>query len=174
MEFFIGKMITDEKGEKRRITQEESKKLNKILYKHDVIDDDDRITSEGRELIESQTLILPDNLNAYRNSVCSLLKSIYTGQEFKAEDERQTVVLKTNENFKKKEFQALWNNINSKTIYEVQFDTQQLIDDAKLRPRSKTEISIDDKSLHPNQNWLMAIELFHFHLRLLVAFAIYQ
>ena len=144
VEFFIGKMITDDKGEKRRITQEESKKLNKILYKHDVIDDDDKITSEGRELIESQALILPDNLNAYRNSVCSLLKSIYTGQEFKPEDERQTVILKTNENFKKKEFQALWNKINLKTIYEVQFDTQHLIDDSSIK--IDAQLNIGDRS----------------------------
>ena len=144
VEFFIGKMITDEKGEKRRITQEESKKLNKILYKHDVIDEDDKITSEGRELIENQTLILPDNLDAYRNSVCSLLKSIYTGQEFKPEDERQTVILKTNENFKKKEFQALWDKINLKTIYEVQFDTQHLIDDSSIK--IDAQLNIGDRS----------------------------
>jgi type III restriction enzyme len=144
VEFFIGKMITDEKGEKRRITQEESKKLNKILYKHDVIDDDDKITSEGRELIESQTLILPDNLDAYRNSVCSLLKSIYTGEEFKPEDERLTVILKTNENFKKKEFQALWDKINLKTIYEVQFDTQHLIDDSYLK--IDAQLNIGDRA----------------------------
>ena len=144
VEFFIGKMITDEKGEKRRITQEESKKLNKILYKHDVIDDDDRITSEGRELIESQTLILPDNLDAYRNSVCSLLKSIYTGKQFKPENERQTVVLKTNKNFKKKEFQALWEKINLKTIYEVQFDTQHLIDDSSIK--IDAQLNISDRS----------------------------
>ena len=36
------------KGEKRRITQEESKKLNKILYKY-VIDEDDKTRLEGRD-----------------------------------------------------------------------------------------------------------------------------
>lgn len=128
--FFKDKIITDKKGEKRRITQEEATILYAILFKHDVIDQDCKITSEGRELIEKQSLILPENLDSFRDSVCSLLKSIYTGNEFIPEDERKSISLKTNKNFKKKEFQALWDKINVKTIYEVQFDTQQLIDDS--------------------------------------------
>ena len=51
MEFFIGKMITDEKGENLRITEDENLQFNKIVG--DVIDEDDKITSEGKELIES-------------------------------------------------------------------------------------------------------------------------
>ena len=38
----------------------------------------------------------------------------------------------TNSNFKKKEFQELWDKINLKTIYEVQFDTYKLIEDSKI------------------------------------------
>ncbi len=133
VEYFIGKMINNEQGEEHRLTREEAKKLNKILYKNDVIDEDDKITTEGRVLIEQQKIPLPENLEPYRRSICKLLQTVYTGEVFKAQDERQTVILNTNKNFAKKEFQALWEKINLKTIYEVQFDTQKLIEDAKVK-----------------------------------------
>lgn len=131
IEFFVGRMLTNEKGEKHRITEEEGKKLNKFLYKDDVIDDDDKITIEGRELIESGNIKIPETLNGYKSQVVQLVKSIYTGESIKPEDERQTIVLKTNANFKKKEFQALWNKINLKSIYEVNFDTSKLIEQSR-------------------------------------------
>ena len=131
--FFVGKLITNEQGEEHRLTKEEAKKLNKILYKNDVIDEDDKITVEGKELIEKQKVSLPETLEPYRESVCKLLQTVYTGEEFKPEDERKTVILNPNKNFAKKEFQALWEKINLKTIYEVQFDTERLIQDAKVK-----------------------------------------
>jgi len=48
-----------------------------------------------------------------------------------ATDERQTIVLRTNAKFKKKEFQALWNKINFKSVYEVKFDTPKLVIQSK-------------------------------------------
>lgn len=131
VKFFIGKMLVNERGDEHRLTDDEANKLNKTLYKHDVIDDDDKITVKGRELIEQGTMPLPEALEPYRESITKLLKSIYTDEPFIPEDERKTVVLTTNSNFKKKEFQELWDKISFKTIYEVQFNTQKLIQDCK-------------------------------------------
>ena len=133
VKFFIGKMLVNERGEEHRLTDDEANKLNKTLFKHDVIDDEDKITAKGRELIELGNMPLPELLEPYRESLTKLLKSIYTDEPFMPEDERKTIVLSTNANFKKKEFQALWDKINFKTIYEVQFDTQKLINDSKGR-----------------------------------------
>ena len=131
IEFFVGRMLINEKGEKHRISEEEGKKLNKYLYKEDIIDDDDKITTEGREIIETGKIPIPETLEPYRSQVTKLIKSIYTGESIKPEDERQTIVLRTNSNFKKKEFQALWNKINLKSIYEVNFDTPKLIEQSR-------------------------------------------
>jgi type III restriction enzyme len=131
VECFVGKVVTNEKEEEHRLTEEDSKKLNKLLYKSDVIDIDDKITSEGREVIENNKVPLPEELEPFRESITKLLKSIYTGEQFKPENERETIILNTNTNFKKKEFQALWEKINLKTIYEVNFDTEKLIQDTK-------------------------------------------
>lgn len=140
VEYFVSKVVTDEKGEEHRLTEEDAKKLNKVLYKNDIIDEGDKITPAGRELIEQNKMPLPENLEPYRESIGKMLKAIYTGEVFKPEDERQTIVLKTNKNFSKKEFQALWEKINLKTIYEVKFDTDKLISDSKVRINAQLNI----------------------------------
>ena len=140
VEYFIGKVVSDEQGVEHRLTEDDAKKLNKILYKNDIVDEDDKITTAGRELIEQDQVAVPEQLVPYKQSVRKLLQSIYTGEEFKAEDERQTIILNTNNNFNKKQFQELWQKINLKTIYEVQFDTAKLIADAKSKINQQLNI----------------------------------
>lgn len=133
VDYFVSKVITNEQGEELRLTEDDAKKLQFQLIVGEVIDEDYKITPKGKELIEQGKVPLPEKLKPYKESVCKLLQTIYTGAEFKPEDERQTVILNTNKNFAKKEFQALWEKINLKTIYEVQFDTEQLIQDSKVK-----------------------------------------
>jgi type III restriction enzyme len=141
VQYFVGKLVVNEKDEPYRLTEDDARKLNKVLYKNDLIDDDDKITVAGRELIEQNKMPLPEHLEPFRESVGQLLKSIYTGEPFKPEDERQTIVLNTNANFKKKEFQELWNKINLKTIYEVKFDSTKLIEDSSILINAQLHIS---------------------------------
>jgi type III restriction enzyme len=141
LKFFIGKILINEKNEKHRITEEEAGKLNKFLYKLDVIDENDKITPKGRELIDKNILPLPENLAPYKESVINLLKSIYSETSVKPEDERKTIVLNTNANFKRKEFQDLWHKINIKTIYEVKFDTNKLISQSVLQINKDLSVS---------------------------------
>jgi type III restriction enzyme len=131
--FFTNQLIENEKGESRRLTSEDAQKIQFKLIQASVIDENYKFTAKGRELIEQGNMPLPELLEPYRESLTKLLKSIYTDEPFMPEDERKTIVLSTNSNFKKKEFQALWDKINFKTIYEVQFDTQKLIQDSKGR-----------------------------------------
>jgi type III restriction enzyme len=131
VECFVSKVVYNEHDEEYRLTKADAKKLNKLLYKNDIVDKEDKITGEGKELIESKKIPLPEKLEPYRESICDLLQSVFTGTEFRPENERQTTTLITNHNFKEKEFQALWDRINRKTIYEVKFDSNKLIEDSK-------------------------------------------
>lgn len=133
VEYFVSKLVTNEQGDELRLTEEDAKKLQFKLIVGEIIDDDYKITPKGKELIEKGKVPVPEKLEPFKESVCKLLQTIYSGAEFKPEDERQTVILNTNKNFAKKEFQALWDKINLKTIYEVQFDTEQLIQDSKVK-----------------------------------------
>lgn len=139
--FLLGKLIKDEKGNEFRIDEEQAKKLNKHLFKNDIIDDDDKITEIGREKIVNNTVLLPENLEPYRNEIVRLLKSVYTGETFKPDNERDDLPVVVNSNFAKKEFQELWNKISIKTIYEVKFDTDKLIQDSVIRLNADLHIS---------------------------------
>ena len=144
VDYFVSKLITNEKGEELRLTEEDAKKLQFKLIVGQVIDEDYKITPAGKEHIEKQTIALPEKLEPFRVAVCKLLQAIYTGAEFKPDDERKTVILNTNKNFKKQEFQELWDKINLKTIYEVQFNTDQLIQDSKIK--IDAQLNIGDRA----------------------------
>jgi len=131
VDFFVGKVLSNEKGESYRLTKEDSELLNKHLYKYDIIDDNNAIIAT--EPIVTYQVQVPERLKDFQPAICDLLKRVYTGETFKPEDERQKIDLNTNHNFKKKEFQALWEKINLKTIYEVQFHSETLIRDGIIR-----------------------------------------
>ncbi len=144
VDFFIGKLVTDAFGQSIRLTEEVSKKLNKFLYKNDILDDEDKITSDGKAKIESNQVPLPENLEPFREDITKLLKSIYTGDGINIENDRNNVEVAVNSNFHKKEFQDLWNRINIKSIYEVKFDSDKLIEDSKNRINK--DLHIADRS----------------------------
>jgi len=139
--FFLGKVLTNEKGESVRLTDEDAKKLNKFLYKHDILDEDDKITPEGKEKIERNEVLVPENLTAYATAINQLLQSVYNGEGVTPTNERDLVSLNVNKNFAKKEFQELWRKISLKTVYEVKFDTEKLIADSKIRINADLHIS---------------------------------
>ncbi len=144
VDFFTGKLVTDTFGQSIRLTEDASKKLNKFLYKNDILDDEDKITVEGKVKIESNQVPLPENLEPFREDITKLLKSIYTGEGINIENDRNNVEVAVNSNFHKKEFQELWNRINIKSIYEVKFDSDKLIEDSKNRINK--DLHIADRS----------------------------
>lgn len=131
-DYFVGKVITDTFGQTVRVSEDLARKLNKFLYKNDILDDDDKITAEGKEKIDNNTVALPENLEPYRDSVVTLLKAIYTGAPIPVGNDRNVTTVSVNKNFHRKEFQELWNKISLKSIYEVQFDTDKLIKDSVI------------------------------------------
>ncbi len=138
---FIDKVLTNEKGEKLRLDAFQATQLNNTLLYERVADINGKITDAGKALIEENKVPLPANLEPYRNDINKLLKSIYTGEPFGVDDDRKITTIAVNTNFYKKEFQALWEKINIKSIYEVQFDTAKLIDDSKNKINAQLEIA---------------------------------
>jgi type III restriction enzyme len=131
--FLVGKLISDERGKEIRINEEQAKKINKLLYKQDILDESDKVTALGREKIEAGTIPLPEELVPFKQDILKLLKSVYSGEAMTPENDRNMVTVAVNKNFYREEFRALWNKINIKSIYEVQFDSEKLIRDAKIR-----------------------------------------
>lgn len=71
------------------------------------------------------------NFTPYSDSIAEILDSIYDVRKIEIEDARSSVDLKLNrDKLKMKEFQSLWEKINKKSIYTVDFDTNELINKA--------------------------------------------
>ncbi|MGM0947135.1 MAG: type III restriction-modification system endonuclease [Bacteroidota bacterium] len=132
-QFLIGKLISDGKGMQVRINDDQARKINRLLIKAEIVDDDDRISALGREKIESGQVQVPEELIPFKDDIVKLLKTVYSGEALKPENDRGTVTVGVNKNFFREEFRALWDRINVRSIYEVQFDTEKLIRDSKIR-----------------------------------------
>lgn len=126
---FTNKVITDNNGVEQVIDIELAKD---IIYEFTVnryIDRHGALTDTYYEAKKSGSLIVPESLKGYEDSVINILDRIYDPNTnapdngFSAKKHLEI----DKEKFNKKEFQQLWNKINRKSAYVVSFDTPELI-----------------------------------------------
>lgn len=141
VELFLNKLIKNEHGVELRINKDQANLIKNTLVYERVVDLKDKITIQGKEFIQKNIVPLPPELESFRKGITDLLKSVYSEDAFKAENERGTVNASINKNFYKKEFQELWNKINLKSIYEVNFNTEKLSTDSINRINANLHIS---------------------------------
>ncbi len=134
-EYFINKVLINENGEKYVFTQEHYQDF--LLYNviSDYVDKDNKyiVTDKFIEDLENDKLDVMPDLLPFKDQVSNLMKKLYLSNntDLVRDARRENVKsLTPNANFMKKEFQELWNKINIKTIYEVNFDTDELIEKA--------------------------------------------
>lgn len=128
--FFLDRVLTNNRGETLLIDESLANTIHRAFIRQGYVDDKDQLTEEYFESIDKQQVVFPQEVEGYQGALLELVQSIYVaGKEDLTEDERSKNVdnLKPNENYSKKEFQQLWNQINQKTIYTVQFDSEELI-----------------------------------------------
>ncbi len=141
-ENFIGKVLVNEEGHKYEFTAEHYQDFLFHNVECGYIDrkDNYKITDKFIDDMENNKLEIMEELQPFENEVHNLMLKLYSTNNTKlVSDERRENIkdLKPNSNFERKEFQELWDKINVKTMYEVSFDTNELID--------KTINSINDK-----------------------------
>ena len=131
MEYFEGKTVMI--GEQAvTIDAKQAKDIYRYLLKNDYIDDDDKVTDAYRADLANGCLApLPDSLQPIAAGVHKLIQGIFDekvlqemirdGGKTKAPDNP------LNDNFFRQEFQTLWNYINHKYAYTVDFDSDELI-----------------------------------------------
>ncbi|MEH3032877.1 MAG: DEAD/DEAH box helicase family protein [Aeromicrobium erythreum] len=128
VKFFVGKTYQSEDGE-AVVDEAVAQALYKYLVKNDYINDDDTISSAYVEAKAAGTLAEPtsDLLKPVIDMMWPLVDSLYLELP-KPNDGRKPKKIPLNEaNFKKKEFQELWGRINHKAVYQVEFDSAELI-----------------------------------------------
>lgn len=131
-ENFAGKYLMNELGEKYPFTE---MAYNKMLYfnisaGYVDLENDSKLTDKFIEDLENDKLKVMDDLKTFKEEYIALMKKLYLANNTKlVNDERRENIknLVPNSNFMKKEWQELWNKINYKSIYEVDFDSDELI-----------------------------------------------
>ena len=102
------------------------------LIQNGYVDMKRKVTDKYRQEVKSGTVAeLPEELKPMADGIHSLIQSVYDDSILKDmfTDGHETKVKDNplNENFAKKEFQALWKQINHKYAYTVEFDSDELI-----------------------------------------------
>jgi type III restriction enzyme len=128
VKFFTGKTIRTESGES--IVEESlAQALYRYLIKNDYIDDDDTLSVAYKEARKSGTLAEPTSeiLKPVIDFVWPLVDSLYLDLPAPINDRKPKKIPLNEANFAKKEFQDLWARINRKAVYQVQFDSAELV-----------------------------------------------
>lgn len=130
-EYFYGKTI---KGVESTyiIDDKVATQIHRYLIKNDYIDENDNVTQKYRTDMQNNNLAaLNETLTPYEVGIHTLIQSVFDESMLNEMfvDGNQTKISKNplNDNFFKKEFQALWNHINHQYAYTVEFNSQELI-----------------------------------------------
>lgn len=102
------------------------------LIQNGYVDMKRKVTNKYRNDVAMNTLAqLPEELKPMSDGIHMLIQSVYDesvlNDMFTNGHETKVPENPLNENFAKKEFQALWNKINHKYAYTVSFDSNELI-----------------------------------------------
>lgn len=102
------------------------------LIQNGYVDMKRKVTDKYRQEIKSGIVAeLPDELKPMAEGIHTLIQSVYDDRILQDmfTDGHETKVKNNplNDNFARKEFQALWREINHKYVYRVEFDSDELI-----------------------------------------------
>lgn len=140
---FIDRELVNQDGKSLPIDETIVNKIYRDFMKNDYIDDNDNITYKLREDIANNTISIPEVMQEHSEEYIKLIKSLFTETKIEIGNANKNNIsnLKLNDNFYKKEFQDLWNKINVKSIYEVDFDSNELIEKSIKALNDKLVIS---------------------------------
>lgn len=140
---FEGKTLNNLSGEAKPLDERAINQIYRSFMKNDYIDDNDNITEKLKEDIANDNVVVPEEFTNFKEEYVNLVKSLYTNIEIPIENSAKTNIreLKPNDNFNKKEFQELWNKINIKTIYEVDFNSAELVEKAVSKINKHLQIT---------------------------------
>ena len=128
-EYFAGKLLDGGNGAVE-VSKDMAEGLEFYLIQNGYIDRQKNVTQAYHEAREAGDLAeLPEDLREHADAVIDLVDTVFNGKQVDDmfSDSRKPKRNPLNENFKKKEFQELWARINRKAVYQVEFDSKDLV-----------------------------------------------
>lgn len=129
VDYFAGKSITLGDGSTSALEKSVAQALYFYLIKNDYIDESGLVTQAYKEARADGALAAPASevLKPVIDFVWPLVDALYLDMP-KPTNGRKLKRIPLNEaNLKRREFQELWGRINHKAVYQVDFDSQELI-----------------------------------------------
>uniref|UniRef100_UPI0026F21FF5 DEAD/DEAH box helicase family protein n=1 Tax=Campylobacter showae TaxID=204 RepID=UPI0026F21FF5 len=128
-ELFTGKVIVDSSGNSDVITDDIAREIYVCLRTEGYIDKQGSLTDKYYADKANGNIKLADEVVDFAQSVIAIIDSVYDSKAMMPEDARKNnVELSVDEDkLAMPEFKELWNKINSKSVYVVDFDTDELV-----------------------------------------------
>lgn len=129
VELFLDKVIKDDQGNEQVIDSDTAHAIQYDLIVNGYIDKKGLLTDKYYEDKANGELKVAEEVADFAASVFEIIDSIYDSCSVGIEDARKNnVELAVDEDkLAMPEFKALWNKINSKSVYVVDFDTDELV-----------------------------------------------
>lgn len=140
-ELFVDHIVKDDKGNEFLITRDVASAIHFDLIVNGYINKIGELTDKYYEDKANGEIKIADEAKDFSADVIGIIDSIYDSKAMQPENARSNnVELQVDdEKLNSKEFKALWSKINAKSVYVVDFDTDELIKksiaslDSKLR-----------------------------------------
>ena len=129
---FEGKVIKDLQGNEQVIDNELASAIIFDLVKQDYIDKKHTLTDKFYEDRKNGTVKVAEEVRDCKDDIINILDSVYNSKAMLPENARSNnVELHIDRNkLAMPEFKALWQKINAKSVYVVDFNTNELIKNA--------------------------------------------
>lgn len=129
---FEGKVIKDLQGNEQVIDNELASAIIFDLVKQDYIDKKHTLTDKFYEDRKNGTVKVAEEVRDCKDDIINILDSVYNSKAMLPENARSNnVELHIDRNkLAMPEFKALWQKINAKSVYVVDFNTDELIKNA--------------------------------------------
>ncbi len=127
---FVGKTIKDAAGNEWVIDSNVAHSIYFGMIARGYVDEDGALTDKYYADKESNSVVVAEKLADCAESVIIIIDSVYDSHSMQPENARKNnVELKLDqEKLHKPEFLALWNRINAKSVYTVDFKTDELVE----------------------------------------------
>lgn len=128
-DLFKGRVVKDLQGNTITIDDTIATSIFLGLYKNGYIDDTGKLTQKYKEDKSNGQLVVADAVKDAKDDIIKIIDTVFDPREYKIIDPRKNNVSLTvnNDKLEMAEFKKLWKNINSKSVYVVHFDTDELV-----------------------------------------------
>lgn len=139
---FLDRCVKDGRGNEFLITSEAASEIQYQLRFQGYIDKQGNLTDKYYEDKANGEIRLAEEVQEYAADIINIIDSVYDGKAMMPENARSNNVELTcdEEKLNSREFKTLWSRINARSVYVVDFDTDELVRNAIAAMNSKLRV----------------------------------